>query len=232
MKQTKYLSATLIVLLALLCYADNLWATQKPLKKALRGIEDTIEEVRDDSKSCRKALLSELKDLRDELEEILDQQRGKKIRQLNRDLGDLRDIAEEKCNKRVNKELRRVRNYLDDAEDVVDYRDKDDRDREERDKYKPLSSLEFSNLLEELEKAPKDRKRLGLLKATLKKRFLTSIELGFILDTFKKEKNQVKVIEICATLLSDPQNAVLLPLIFSDPDNQSRASQIIGSVQR
>ncbi len=200
-------------------------------KRAARAIGDAIEEARDGGKKCRRAVLGDLKDARDDVEDMPRSPSRKSLRRLVGDLKSIKKAARKSCDEAVSDEVRRAIKYVRNAMDDDD--DDDDRRRRRRRRKAPLAltHAEFSQLQSELTEAPSRRARMEVLEETVGGRTLTSIQLGFVITYFKTDPRKADAIRVCAPRLSDPQNAVLIPLTIGDAKAQADASRYIARVQ-
>jgi hypothetical protein len=86
-----------------------------PAKKALRAVEDAIDEVKESDKDCRRAVLEDLEDAADKLEG-----KSARLERALRALKDARKAAEDDCPKKVTTAIRDAIDELEDAEDDED----------------------------------------------------------------------------------------------------------------
>lgn len=200
-------------------------------RKAGAAIEDAIDEVRDSKKACRRAVLGALKDARDDIDDLPSDPSSKALRSVERTLKDVRKDARKHCDESVVDEIRRALRYIRDAGEDEDDDDRRTRRRKKRRAPAALTHSEFSQLQDKLQSSKSRRHRMQALENTVDGRTLTSIQLGFVITYFKTDQRKAEAIGVCAPHLSDPQNAVLIPLTIGDSKAQADASRYIAQAQ-
>src|SRR5688572_3734045 len=80
-------------------------AKKSTLREALGAVEDAIDRVKEEGGSCKKSMLSDLKDVKDDLRAQIDKPRDRGLAKLEKSLSSLEDDAGD-CPKKVGKLLR------------------------------------------------------------------------------------------------------------------------------